>query len=210
VGALPDAADGLALVKPGVRAQAAYTLRAPTPRRKLNQNECPEDLPPELKRAVLEAAAAAPWNRYPEFVPSALIERLGTRYGWRAEGVVVGNGSNDLIQATLSVVLGPGDTVVAPAPRFPSTGCSPASSAPLSASAARPDFAYDPDRLIEAAVRAGPRRRAQLPNNPTGSALPDGAVERIVAETGRWCSATRPTRTSGEAQPFRSSAGARG
>ena len=50
--ALPDAADGLALVKPGVRAQAAYSLRAPGARRKLNQNECPEDLPPESRAAV--------------------------------------------------------------------------------------------------------------------------------------------------------------
>jgi histidinol-phosphate aminotransferase len=47
------------------------------------------------------------------------------------------------------------------------------------------DFAYDPDRLIEAAVRE--RARVVVlnsPNNPTGSALPEGAVERIVAETG--------------------------
>ena len=51
--ALPDPAEGLALVKPGVRAQAAYTLRAPTAPRKLNQNECPDDLPPEVGAATL-------------------------------------------------------------------------------------------------------------------------------------------------------------
>lgn len=185
-GVLPDAAEGLALVKPGVRAQAAYTLRAPTPRRKLNQNECPEDLPPELKQAVLEGAAAAPWNRYPEFVPTALIDRLAGHYGWRGDGIVVGNGSNELIQATLSVVLGPGDTVVAPAPTFSLyrllTGVLGGRYLPVPLGAG---FAYEPDRLIAAAVQ----ERAQVvvlnsPNNPTGSALPDGAVERIVAETG--------------------------
>ena len=46
------------------------------------------------------------------------------------------------------------------------------------------DFGYDVDRLIEAAVRE--RARVVVlnsPNNPTGSALPAGAVERMLAET---------------------------
>ncbi|HEX6669512.1 MAG TPA: aminotransferase class I/II-fold pyridoxal phosphate-dependent enzyme, partial [Gemmatimonadales bacterium] len=114
--ALPDPAEGLALVKPGVRAQAGYTLRSPAARRKLNQNECPHDLPPELKRAVLDRAGSAPWQRYPEFVPARLVERLAGHYGWVPEGVVVGNGSNELIQATLSVVLAEGDPVIVPCP----------------------------------------------------------------------------------------------
>ncbi|HYC30634.1 MAG TPA: hypothetical protein VEB59_00010, partial [Gemmatimonadales bacterium] len=103
-GALPAAADGLALVKPAVRAQAAYTLRAPAARRKLNQNECPLDLPPSVKRAVLDAVAAAPWQRYPEFVPADLLAGLAAHYGWEPGGVLAGNGANELIQATLSVV----------------------------------------------------------------------------------------------------------
>ena len=183
---LPDASDGLALVKPGVRAQPAYTLRAPAARRKLNQNECPDDLPADLKRAVLEAAAAAPWHRYPEFVPAVLLDRLAAHYGWRADGVLAGNGSNELIQATLAVVLGPGDAVVAPAPTFSLyrllTGVLGGRYLPVPLG---PDFAYDVDRLIEVTVR----ERARIvvlnsPNNPTGSTLPAGAVERIVAETG--------------------------
>jgi histidinol-phosphate aminotransferase len=47
------------------------------------------------------------------------------------------------------------------------------------------DFEFDVDALIEAAVRE--RARVVVlnsPNNPTGSALPDGAVERVLAETG--------------------------
>jgi histidinol-phosphate aminotransferase len=185
-GALPDAADGLALVKPAVRAQAAYTLRAPTARRKLNQNECPLDLPPTLKRAILEAAAAAPWHRYPEFVPRELLERLAVHYGWIPDGMLAGNGSNELIQATLSVVLGPGDTVVAPSPTFSLyrllTGVLGGRYVPVPLGR---DFAYDVDRLVAVAVRE--RARVVVlnsPNNPTGSALPPGAVDRVLRETG--------------------------
>jgi len=184
-GALPSAADGLALVKPAVRAQSAYTLRAPVARRKLNQNECPLDLPAALKRAVLDAVAAEPWQRYPEFVPAELLARLAAHYGWVADGVLAGNGSNELIQATLSVVLGAGDTVVAPSPTFSLyrllTGVLGGRYLPVPLGEG---FAYDVDRLIAAAVRE--RARVVVlnsPNNPTGSALPPGAVERVLRET---------------------------
>jgi histidinol-phosphate aminotransferase len=184
-GALPDGAEGLALVKPGVRAQAGYTLRSPSTRRKLNQNECPHDLPAELKRAVLERAAAAPWQRYPEFVPAKLLERLAAHYGWVPEGVVVGNGSNELIQATLSVVLAQGDAIVAPVPTFSlyrllgNVLGGRFVPVPLGER-----FAFDVDRILEVAAR----ERARVivlnsPNNPTGSALPEGAVERVLAES---------------------------
>jgi histidinol-phosphate aminotransferase len=184
--AVPSGADGVALVKPGVRAQSGYTLRSPEARRKLNQNECPHDLPEHLKRSVVERAVATPWQRYPEFAPARLIQRLAAHYGWIPEGVVVGNGSNELIQATLSVVLGPGDAVVAPSPTFSLyrllTGVLGGRyvAVPLGSG-----FEFEVDRIVEAAVR----ERARIvvlnsPNNPTGSALPEGAVERIVTETG--------------------------
>jgi histidinol-phosphate aminotransferase len=184
--ALPDPAEALALVKPGVRAQAGYTLRALPTRRKLNQNECPHDFPPELKQAVLDRAAATAWQRYPEFVPARLVERLATHYGWAPDGVVVGNGSNELIQATLSVVLAQGDAVVAPSPTFSLyrllTGVLGGRYVPVSPGER---FAFDLDGIVETAVRE--RARVVVlnsPNNPTGSALPDGAVERVLAETG--------------------------
>ena len=111
-------AEGLALIKPAVRAQSAYTLSAPAARRKLNQNESPWDVPPEIKRDVLEAAERAHWQRYPEFAPPELLAELAAHYGWIPDGVLVGNGSNELIQATLSVTLDRGDVVVAPSPTF--------------------------------------------------------------------------------------------
>ncbi len=185
-GGRPDAAEALALVKPGVRAQSAYTLSAPPARRKLNQNESPWDVPPELKREVLAAAAAAQWQRYPEFAPPELLEALAARYGWVADGVLVGNGSNELIQATLAVTLAAGDVVVAPAPTFSLyrllAGVMGARYRPVPFG---PGFEYDVDALIDAAVREGARVVVlNSPNNPTGSALPEGAVERVLDETG--------------------------
>jgi histidinol-phosphate aminotransferase len=180
-----DSSDGLALIKPAVRAQHAYTLASPPAARKLNQNESPYDFPPELKREVFDQVGALSWQRYPEFAPPELLERLAAHYGWVSDGILIGNGSNELIQATLSVTLGAGDRVVAPSPTFSLyrllTSVFGGSYIPVPLGAG---FAYDVDRLIEAALR----ERARVivlnsPNNPTGSALPDGAVQRILNET---------------------------
>lgn len=181
----PDASDGLALIKPSVRAQAGYTLAAPPARRKLNQNESPFDFPSELKRQVLERVAGQPWQRYPGFAPPELLARLAQHYGWVAEGVLVGNGSNELIQSTLSVALGAGDRVVAPSPTFSLyrllTTVLGGRYVPVPLDE---DFVFDVDRLIEAAQRESARVIVlNSPNNPTGSALPEGAVERILSRT---------------------------
>jgi histidinol-phosphate aminotransferase len=185
-GVSSDGAEGLALIKPAVRAQSAYTLSAPPARRKLNQNESPWDMPPEVKHEVLAAAERAPWQRYPEFAPPALLAELALHYGWTADGVLVGNGSNELIQATLSVTLESGDVVVAPTPTFSLyrllTTVLGGRYRPVPLG---PDFAYNVDELVDVAVRE--RARVVVlnsPNNPTGSALPAGAVERVLEETG--------------------------
>lgn len=184
-GVPPDASEGLALIKPAVRAQAAYTLSAHPARRKLNQNESPYDLPADIKSRVLAEVAGVAWQRYPEFVPAALLEKLAAHYGWRADGTLAGNGSNDLIQATLMVTLGAGDVVVAASPTFSlyrlltNVFGGRYRAVPLGKS-----FEFDIDALIEMASRE--RARVVVlnsPNNPTGSALPEGAVERILAET---------------------------
>ena len=169
-----------------MRAQPAYTLAAPRTARKLNQNESPFDFPAELKSQVLERAAGLEWQRYPEFAPPDLLAGLARHYGWLPEGVLVGNGSNELIQATLAVTLGDGDRVVAPAPTFSLyrllTAVLGGTYVPVPLG---DGFTYDVDRLIEVAVREQAKVIVvNSPNNPTGTALPDGAVERLLEETG--------------------------
>jgi histidinol-phosphate aminotransferase len=181
----PHASDGLSLIKASVRAQAAYTLAAPPARRKLNQNESPFDFPPELKRDVLDRVVGQPWQRYPEFAPPELLARLAEHYGWVADGVLVGNGSNELIQSTLSVTLGAGDRVVAPSPTFSLYRLLTAVLGGRYLAVPFGDgFVFEVDSLIETARRESARVIVlNSPNNPTGSALPDGAVERILSHT---------------------------
>jgi histidinol-phosphate aminotransferase len=182
---LPDPNAGLALIKPAVRAQPGYRLDAPQAPRKLNQNESPLDLPPELKQRIVERIASQPWHRYPEFAPGELLAKLARHTGWEAEGILVGNGSNELIQATLTVLLGAGDVTVAPAPTFALyrllTVVLGGRYVPVPLG---PDLSYDLDRMIEVARREGAKVVVvNSPNNPTGSVVPEGGVARLLAET---------------------------
>ncbi len=182
---LADASPAIELVKPAVRGQPAYTLVPRPSRRKLNQNESPWDVPEPLKREIVERAMGLPWNRYPEFVPAELLERLAAAHTWHPDGILVGNGSNELIQAVLATTLSPGSAVVSPSPTFSLyrllTNLFGGRYVPV---ALGRDFRYDVDSLIRVAARE--RARVVVlnsPNNPTGSALPHDGVERVLEAT---------------------------
>src|SRR5499427_81209 len=106
------------VIKPEVRGLTAYTLKHFDADVKLDQNENPYELPADLKREVVDRVLRRPWGRYPEFVPAAVIKTLSGFTGWPEEGILVGNGSNELIQASLSVTLGPGRRLAVPQPTF--------------------------------------------------------------------------------------------
>src|SRR5262249_739863 len=101
-----------------VREMAAYTLRPYEPRIKLNQNESPYDVPAELKHRITRRLEGRPWNRYPPFVASGFISAVSEATGWPEAGVLVANGSNELIQAVFAVTVAPGTSVVIPEPTF--------------------------------------------------------------------------------------------
>ncbi len=183
----PSSADAaLALIKPQVRDLAAYALVAPTAPRKLNQNESPLDVPEAVKAAVLERARRAPWHRYPEFTPADLLARLAERHAWTPDGVLAGNGSNELIQAALAVTVGAGTAVVSAVPTFTLyrlltiVNGGRFVGVPLAA-----DYQFD----VSALIRAAREQHAGViivnsPNNPTGSVLPADGVQRLLEETG--------------------------
>ena len=105
-------------IKPRVRELKAYTLSPDRASVKINQNENPWDAPEALKRETLRRMSERSWSRYPDFVPASLHEKLAAFAGWTPEGVVAGNGSNELIQATLLVTLGEGKRVLISEPTF--------------------------------------------------------------------------------------------
>ena len=104
--------------KPQVRDLSAYTLEYFQADVKLDQNENPYEFPAELKQRIVDRLLARPWGRYPELVPEAATQALAKLTGWNEEGILLGNGSNELIQSTLNVTVGPGVRVALVEPSF--------------------------------------------------------------------------------------------
>src|SRR5438445_1739696 len=108
----------LGKIKPCVRTLRAYAVPPRCASIKLNQNENPWDAPPEIRSETLRRLNGRPWSRYPDFHARALHERLAEFAGWKADGIIAGNGSNELIQALLMVTVGSGTRVLISEPTF--------------------------------------------------------------------------------------------
>src|SRR5205809_7313298 len=104
--------DILSKIKPSVRRIEAYSLQPLDAAVKINQNENPFDMPEAIKAAVFRRMSHKAWSRYPAFVPATLISKLADFSGWRSDGILVGNGSNELIEAILMVTVEKGRRVV--------------------------------------------------------------------------------------------------
>jgi histidinol-phosphate aminotransferase len=171
-------------VKPQVLEVPAYTLHAYEAEIKLNQNENPFDFPEDLKEEVFRRFKAREWSRYPDFVPDSMRQCLADFSGWHKDGVLVGNGSNELLQATLMVLVDRGTPVAIPSPTFTVYALI---SSVLGAEVIRiplnPDMTYNVDALISDSEKAGAGVLIiNTPNNPTGSVLRENDLKRILEE----------------------------
>lgn len=169
---------------PRVRAQKAYTLDAPPDAPvKLNQNEADEDLPDALKRKIIERFGSLDFRRYPPFAPDEILSTIARTDGWTKDGVLVGNGSNELLVALFRTVLGPGERVLRPDPCFSiyplHLGLTGATEEKLTLSP-DDDYAWPVERLCARAA-AAKVILVTTPNNPTGSLLSLADLERVMA-----------------------------
>ena len=165
-----------------IAAMTAYTLELRDAAIKLNQNEGPDDLPRAFKEELFRRVASRSWNRYPDFELTELRTALARANGLDPDQILVGNGSNELLAATVATFVGPGTPVVIPRPTFalyeklvaiaggtvvpvdidPSTGVLPLETMVDAAT---------PDSVVIACS----------PNNPTGGVLPADGIDALLA-----------------------------
>ncbi len=105
-------------IKPEVLHLKGYHLAKREYIIKLDQNENPFGFPEALKEKFWQRVRKLDWGRYPDFQMESLTEKIAAYAQLPAENVVVGNGSNSLIQALLMVTLSPGDRLLIPEPTF--------------------------------------------------------------------------------------------
>src|SRR5437764_10182505 len=172
-------------IKPRVRELKAYTLSPDRASVKINQNENPWDAPEAIKRETLRRLSRRAWSRYPDFRPASLHEKLAAFAGWRADGVVAGNGSNELIQATLMVTIGEGRRVLISEPTFAlyrqvaTVLGGEVLSVPLDS-----ELTYDAEALRRAIKSASPQVTIICsPNNPSGCVIDETDLKSLLEAT---------------------------
>lgn len=173
----------LAHLRPAVRAEKPYLVGSiHEPRVKLNQNESPYDLPEEIKRELVETFLEIPFNRYPGEQPDTLRQALGLHVGYDPDGILVGNGSNELTYTLGLTMIGAGTPVVMPRPMFSLyEKVVRLHEGHLIAVPPRPDLHFDAEALRQAVETHQPALTVlTTPNNPTGLAMPLTEIEPIV------------------------------
>ena len=83
---------------------------------KLASNENP--LPPSDRVQQAIIAALTHLNRYPDGSAFYLRQAIAKKHGFTPDHIVLGNGSNDLIELVVRGFMGPGDEAVVPHPSF--------------------------------------------------------------------------------------------
>ena len=85
---------------------------------RLDANECPDNLPDEIKLQIDKAMQGIDYNRYPDPLAEELINSFSEFYGINPELVTAGNGSDELIFLIESAFLEKGDKMLVVSPDF--------------------------------------------------------------------------------------------
>lgn len=171
-------------VRPCVLDMQGYRVSDASGLAKLDAMENPYRLPEALRPGLALALAGAQVNRYPDPAARALSARLRTAFGIdAAHGLLLGNGSDELLLTIALALCGPGRSLVAPEPSFAMYPIVAAMTGarhvgvPLAAD----DFALHRDRMLQA-IRAERPALVILscPNNPTGNQFARADLEAIA------------------------------
>jgi histidinol-phosphate aminotransferase len=172
------------LVRAEIREISAYHVPPAGDLIKLDAMENPWPWPDSLRAAWLEELKAVELNRYPDPLAQALQAVMRTAMSVPdSAGVILGNGSDELIQMIVQTVAAPGRGVLAPEPTFvmyrqiAAVAGLEFISVPL-----QQDFSLDADVMLAAIKQQQPAVTfLAYPNNPTGNLFDAGAIKAMLS-----------------------------
>jgi histidinol-phosphate aminotransferase len=160
----------------------AYGVEEPQGLIKLDANENPYPPPKRVVDAMAESCRGLLLNRYPDPGAERLRGLLATRTDWEKDGLMLGNGSDELIAVLCTACGHSGARMVIPVPTFAMyrhiaavSGWS-VEEVPLGE-----DFELDGKVLLERIRAAAPRLVViASPNNPTGNCFDEGIIREVI------------------------------
>ena len=150
---------------------------------KLASNENMRGPSPKALAAI--AAAAADVTRYPDGNGFALRSALAPRLGVAPECLVLGNGSNDVLELVTQAFLTPGDEAIYAQHAFAVYPLATHARGAKGVEVPAKDHGHDLPAMLAAVT---PRTRVVFvanPNNPTGTWIGGAAMEEFVANVPR-------------------------
>ena len=145
---------------------------------KLASNENPRGPSPKVLAAI--AAAAAEVTRYPDGYGYHLKDALARRLNVAPSQLVLGNGSNDILELATMAYLKPGDAAVYAQHAFAVYPLATHARGALGIEVPARDLGHDL-RAMRAAITPATRIVfVANPNNPTGTWIPPAALEAFI------------------------------
>ena len=172
------------LIRPEIQRLSAYHVAEATGMIKLDAMENPYLLPDDLRAELGEKLRDAEINRYPDPHATAVQQVLRQAFSIApAYDIMLGNGSDELIQIIASALAKPGAALLAVEPSFVMYRMIAVFAGlryigvPLQS-----DFTLDEAAVLDAIEREQPELVfLAYPNNPTGNVFDRAAIERILA-----------------------------
>jgi histidinol-phosphate aminotransferase len=169
-------------IKPAVAQLQAYDPHKRPGQVKLDANEHPFELSPVIRETVMQGLATVAINRYPDPEAEGLRHTLAKMLDVTPDMLLLGNGSDELVQMVLMACGMPGAAVLMPTPTFSMYGLGArmldqrAVEVPLTA-----DWELDMPQMLAAIAREQPRVTfLATPNNPTANCFTSAAVHQLI------------------------------
>ena len=128
-------------------------------------------------------AALAQLNRYPDDSGFYLRQALAKKHGVAAEQIVLGNGSNELIELIVHSFVKPGDEAVVPHPSFVLYPMIVQAAGAIRVMVMLKDYRLDLEAMARAITPTTKLVFIANPNNPTATIVTADEVERFMAQS---------------------------
>jgi len=177
------AVAALPAYRPGKGAAQAEAEHGITHAIKLASNENPLGMSARARDAAI--AAIGEVSRYPDGGAFALKKALCERFGVKPEQLVIGNGSNDILELASQAFLAPGLSAVYSRHAFAVYPLATNARGARGIEVAAKNFGHDLDAM---AAAIEPQTRVVFianPNNPTGTFVPGAELEAFLAKVAR-------------------------
>jgi|SRR5579864_3365366 len=150
---------------------------------KLASNENPLGVSPRAKAAIKKALGEL--GRYPDGNAFELKAALARRYAVPQESIVVGNGSNDLLELAAAVFLAPGRAAVYSQHAFAVYPLATQARGAKSIVVPAKNYGHDLAAMLAAITAETRVVFIANPNNPTGTFVPGEELGRFIARVRR-------------------------